>query len=62
MLSPAAADAPAAEVEGAVAADEAHAHTGDPGAIALFSSILALLTALAGVVLGVRASRRTVSS
>ncbi|MGY1719219.1 YcnI family protein [Blastococcus sp. SYSU DS0552] len=43
--------------------DEAAGHTGgDPGAIALFVSILALLVALAGVVLGVRASRRTVSS
>ncbi|MCF6743502.1 DUF1775 domain-containing protein [Blastococcus sp. KM273128] len=59
VLSLAADDAPAAEVE---AADEAHAHTSDPGAIALFFAILALLTALAGVVLGVRASRRTVSS
>ncbi|MGY2004311.1 YcnI family copper-binding membrane protein [Blastococcus sp. SYSU DS1024] len=45
------------------AGDEAAAHTaGDPGAIALFLSILALLVAIAGVVLGVRASRRTVSS
>ncbi|WP_104524721.1 YcnI family copper-binding membrane protein [Blastococcus atacamensis] len=37
-------------------------HTDDPGALALFFSILAFLTALAGVVLGVRANRRTVSS
>ncbi|RBY94500.1 nuclear export factor GLE1 [Blastococcus sp. TBT05-19] len=37
-------------------------HADDPGALALFFSILAFLTALAGVVLGVRANRRTVSS
>jgi len=37
-------------------------HTDDPGAPALFVAILALLTAIAGVVLGVRANRRTVSS
>ncbi|TYP86946.1 YcnI family protein [Blastococcus xanthinilyticus] len=46
------------------AADDGHAseHGSDPGAIALFVAILALLVGLAGVVLGVRASRRTVSS
>ncbi|WP_346622166.1 YcnI family protein [Blastococcus montanus] len=46
-------------------ADEAHdaaGHSADPGALALFFAVLALLTALAGVVLGVRANRRTVSS
>ena len=43
-------------------AHEAGGHTDDPGALALFVAILALLTALAGVVLGVRANRRTVSS
>ncbi|MCF6509509.1 DUF1775 domain-containing protein [Blastococcus sp. MG754426] len=58
VLSLTTGDAPGEEVE----ADEAHAHTSDPGAIALFFSILALLTAIAGVVLGARASRRTVSS
>ncbi|RZU30533.1 YcnI family protein [Blastococcus saxobsidens] len=41
---------------------DAGGHTDDPGAPALFVAILALLTALAGVVLGVRAHRRTVSS
>lgn len=41
---------------------DAGGHTDDPGALALFVAILALLTALAGVVLGVRAHRRTVSS
>ncbi|MGY1985352.1 YcnI family protein [Blastococcus sp. SYSU DS0669] len=51
-----------ADGEVAVAADEHAGHTADPGALALFFSILALMTALAGVVLGVRASRRTVSS
>jgi len=40
---------------------EADGHTDSPGALALFLAILALLTALAGVVLGVRAGRRTVS-
>lgn len=45
-------------------AADAHAggHADDPGALALFLSILALLVALAGVVLGLRAGRRTVSS
>ncbi|MGY1724303.1 YcnI family protein [Blastococcus sp. SYSU DS0533] len=55
-------DAPAEGVRAVATADEAHAHTSDPGALALFFSILALLTAIAGVVLGVRASRRTVST
>jgi uncharacterized protein YcnI len=35
---------------------------GSPGSLALFLSILALLTGIAGVVLGWRAGRRTVSS
>ncbi|MGY2082853.1 YcnI family copper-binding membrane protein [Blastococcus sp. SYSU DS0539] len=51
--------------EDAAAAGDSHdagGHTDDPGALALFLSILALLVALAGVVLGVRANRRTVSS
>ena len=42
--------------------DHAGSHTADPGALALFVAILALLVALAGVALGVRAGRRTVSS
>jgi uncharacterized protein YcnI len=50
----------------AAATDTAAASTGhddaDPGAVALFLSILALLTGVAGVVLGWRAGRRTVSS
>jgi periplasmic copper chaperone A len=33
-----------------------------PAGVALFLSILALLVAIAGVVLGLRAARRTVSS
>ncbi len=41
-------------------ADESH--EASPGALALFLSILALLVGLAGVVLGWRAQRRTVSS
>jgi hypothetical protein len=48
------------------ATDTAAASTGhgdtSPGALALFLSIVALFTGLAGVVLGWRAGRRTVSS
>ncbi|TFV52822.1 YcnI family protein [Blastococcus sp. TF02A-35] len=53
-----------ATTDGATAEEAAHegGHTDDPGALALFFAILAFLTALAGVVLGVRANRRTVSS
>jgi hypothetical protein len=54
--------APAAATE---AATEQHGHpsaTDEPGALALFVAFLALLTAIGGVVLGVRANRRTVSS
>ena len=61
--------APAAghDAVGTTATDTAAATTtghGDagPGALALFVAILALLTGLAGVVLGWRAGRRTVSS
>jgi uncharacterized protein YcnI len=43
-------------------ADDAHDATSEPAGLALFVAILALLTAGAGVVLGVRANRRTVSS
>jgi uncharacterized protein YcnI len=45
------------------AADHAPSSTDSgPAGLALFLSVLALLTAIAGVVLGVRADRRTVSS
>jgi periplasmic copper chaperone A len=47
------------------AATEEHGHasaTDEPGALALFVAFLALLAAIGGVVLGVRANRRTVSS
>jgi uncharacterized protein YcnI len=45
------------------AAVHSHGDTGSaPAGVALFLSILALLTAIAGVVLGLRANRRTVSS
>ena len=44
------------------AEDHGHASaTDEPGTLALFVALLALLTAIAGVVLGVRADRRTVS-
>jgi uncharacterized protein YcnI len=50
----------------APAATDAAAHEqgggSDPGAVALFLAILALLVAIAGVVLGLRVWRRTVSS
>jgi uncharacterized protein YcnI len=63
---PAAAPATGAHGTGAhdadAAADGSGGHTDDPGALALFLAILALLVALAGVVLGMRANRRTVSS
>ena len=45
----------------AAATSTGHSEAG-PGALALFVAILALLTGLAGVVLGWRAGRRTVSS
>ena len=45
----------------AAATGTGHSEAG-PGALALFVAILALLTGLAGVVLGWRAGRRTVSS
>jgi uncharacterized protein YcnI len=44
------------------AADEETAADSGPAGLALFVAILALLAAVAGVVLGVRANRRTVSS
>ena len=50
----------------AAAGDAEHGHAAaieeSPGGLALFLAILALLTGLAGVVLGWRANRRTVSS
>lgn len=52
-------------VPAAEPAAEGHAHasaTDEPGALALFVAFLALLGAIGGVVLGVRANRRTVSS
>ena len=59
----------AADTDGAPgpteAAAEEHGHasvTDEPGALALFVAFLALLAAIGGVVLGVRANRRTVSS
>jgi uncharacterized protein YcnI len=53
------------ESTSAGAADATHEHaatTGAPAGVALFLSILALVTGVAGVVLGLRAARRTVSS
>jgi uncharacterized protein YcnI len=51
---------------GSAAAATAHEHgtelAGSPAGVALFLAILALLVAIAGVVLGWRATRRTVSS
>ena len=55
-------DPAAGPADTAAGDDHAGSHTGDPGALALFVAILALLVALAGVVLGGRAGRRTVSS
>jgi len=46
----------------ATAAHEHAATTGQPAGVALFLAILALVVAIAGVVLGLRATRRTVSS
>jgi len=58
-------DAPAAGPTTS-AATTTHDHSsqlaGSPAGVALFLAILALLVAIAGVVLGVRASRRTVGS
>ncbi|UOY03642.1 YcnI family protein [Blastococcus sp. PRF04-17] len=51
---------------GTAATDSDHSHAEaaaeNPGALALFVAIVALLTGIAGVVLGWRAGRRTVSS
>ncbi|MFD2090638.1 YcnI family copper-binding membrane protein [Blastococcus deserti] len=63
----AAADAgAAASATTAAAEDDEHSHAAaveeSPGALALFLAILALLVGISGVVLGWRATRRTVSS
>ncbi|TFV54512.1 DUF1775 domain-containing protein [Geodermatophilus sp. DF01-2] len=55
------AEAPTTDTEAATESATGHGEAG-PGALALFVAILALLTGLAGVVLGWRAGRRTVSS
>jgi uncharacterized protein YcnI len=65
VLTLTAVDSAALEDAGApVAAAESHdeAAASSPGGLALFVAILALLTAIGGVVLGYRAGRRTVSS
>jgi periplasmic copper chaperone A len=57
--------APTTAAEATTAATDDHEHasaTDEPGALALFVAFLALLAAIGGVVLGVRANRRTVSS
>jgi hypothetical protein len=54
---------PTAEPTTTAAEDHEHASaTDEPGALALFVAFLALVAGIAGVVLGVRANRRTVSS
>ena len=59
----AAATTPATTATDTAAAGTTTSHTDPgPGALALFVAILALMTGLAGVVLGWRAGRRTVSS
>ncbi len=58
-----AADTAAAPTTEPAAEDHEHASaTDEPGALALFVAFLALAAGIAGVVLGVRANRRTVSS
>jgi periplasmic copper chaperone A len=59
-LGAAADEAPATSTATASAVEETH--DASPGSLALFISVLALLVGLAGVVLGWRAQRRTVSS
>ncbi len=62
LTSPEAAE-PAPAPEEAAAADHGHASaTDEPGALALFVAFVALMAGIGGVVLGVRANRRTVSS
>jgi uncharacterized protein YcnI len=57
-------DEPAGDPETATGASGDHGHEADsePAGLALFVAILALLTGIGGVVLGWRATRRTVSS
>jgi uncharacterized protein YcnI len=63
VLSLAAAPATAPSADTTTTVDHEHAATtGGPAGVALFLAILALVVAIAGVVLGWRASRRTVSS
>ena len=63
VLTLAAETAPSAPTAETAAEDHGHASaTDEPGALALFVAFLALLAAIGGVVLGVRANRRTVSS
>jgi uncharacterized protein YcnI len=62
VLSLAASDASPSTADPATTAHEHPATTSQPAGVALFLAILALLVAIAGVVLGWRATRRTVSS
>jgi periplasmic copper chaperone A len=62
VLSLAADPAAAPGAEPTTAAHEHAATTDQPAGVALFLAILALVVAIAGVVLGLRAARRTVSS
>ena len=66
VLTLTAADAPTTGSSTAEETSADHSHTeaaaDDPGAVALFVAILALLVGIGGVVLGWRAGRRTVSS
>jgi uncharacterized protein YcnI len=66
VLTLTAAESVATEDAGAVDAASVDSHdeavVSSPGGLALFVAILALLTAIGGVVLGYRANRRTVSS
>jgi uncharacterized protein YcnI len=65
-LSASSSDGTADATTAATEEDADHGHAAaveeSPGALALFVAILALLTGIAGVVLGWRATRRTVSS
>jgi periplasmic copper chaperone A len=62
VLSLAADPAAAPSAQPTTAAHEHAATTDQPAGVALFLAILALVVAIAGVVLGLRAARRTVSS
>jgi periplasmic copper chaperone A len=62
VLTLAAEEATTAPEEAAATEQEHASATDEPGALALFVAFLALAAGLAGVVLGVRANRRTVSS